>query len=224
MFYLGVDEAGRGSLIGPLVVAGVLVSKEAARKLEELGIRDSKELTPNQREELLAHILKNAVWHAIVIVPPEVIDTHNLNRLTLMAVREIVLQASMKRLKIDRIVVDMVGSSKKRRNKTLALLTGAKVLMEVNADKKFIEVSAASILAKVTRDRILQTYREEYGVEGSGYPSDGRTISWILKNRNRLPLEIIRTKWSTLKKYGLDLKRTGSGGRGRTRGASKPTS
>uniref|UniRef100_A0A7J3ZLG2 Ribonuclease n=1 Tax=Fervidicoccus fontis TaxID=683846 RepID=A0A7J3ZLG2_9CREN len=209
MFRLGIDEAGRGSLIGPLVVAGVLISREGTERLKKLGIRDSKELTPSQREDLLTRILEGSAWHAVIMYPPTVIDLYNLNRLTFTAVRDLVMHASTKGFKIERIVVDMIGGAR-RKNKILALPSGAEVIMEVGADKRYVEVSAASILAKVTRDRVLQAYREEYGVEGSGYPSDRRTVDWIIKNKNRLPLEIIRTRWSTLRKYGLNLRRAGS--------------
>ena len=81
----GVDDAGRGSMIGPLVIAGVSIDKKNIRKLSNLGVRDSKKLSPKKRESLYKEIIKIVDSYHVIRIPPKTIDKfvfqHNLNHL-----------------------------------------------------------------------------------------------------------------------------------------------
>src|SRR5512135_833330 len=98
MLVAGVDEAGRGCVIGPLVVAGICLAAENLPQLAALGVKDSKLLTPKKREELYPEILKLTVSHQIIKVPPAQIDKvvrserrlHKLNRLEAQTMAKII--------------------------------------------------------------------------------------------------------------------------------------
>ncbi len=198
--FLGIDEAGRGSLIGPMIVAGILLDDKTIRELEKEGVKDSKQLTPLQRRELYKKILEKALWKKILIVEPIQIDENNLNRLTIKKMIEIVREAS-KSNPIHTAFLDKVGKSFKKKMKIGRKTVN--IVMEEKADTKYIPVAAASIVAKVTRDNIIEEYRRKYGLKGSGYPSDPHTILWVKENLEKIPREIIRKKWKTLKRLGI---------------------
>jgi len=199
-YFLGIDEAGRGSLIGPMIVAGILLDNKTMKELEKEGVKDSKQLTPQQRRELYKKIIEKARWKKILIVEPIQIDENNLNQLTMKKMIEIVREAS-KTTSIHTAYLDKVGKSFKKKMKV-----GEKTInlvMEEKADTKYIPVAAASIVAKVTRDNIIEEYKRKFGLKGSGYPSDPHTILWVKENLEKIPREIIRKKWKTLKRLGI---------------------
>ncbi|MDO4701884.1 MAG: ribonuclease HII [Erysipelotrichaceae bacterium] len=139
---LGIDEAGRGPLAGPLVVAGVIfpigyVNKE---------IYDSKKLSAKKRLKLFEEIKKDALAYTIKIVDVEEIDRLNIYQATLHATKEIALQ-----LQADVILTDAMPL--KEYNNAISLIKG---------DQKSISIAAGSILAKVTRDQIMDDYGESY--------------------------------------------------------------
>lgn len=137
-YIIGVDEAGRGPLAGPLVVAALIGNKS----LEKLGVRDSKKLSFKKREELY-EILTIDFEHSIYVVPVAVIDEINIYQATKMGMQQVIqkLNPNMETLTI----ID--GNMKP--------LNGECIQAVVKADDKFAEVSAASIIAKVTRDRLM---------------------------------------------------------------------
>ena len=198
---LGIDEAGRGSLIGPMIIAGVAIRKSEEKFLKRKGVKDSKKLSPTRREELEKIIKEKALWWKTIRVTPRSIDNENLNKLTLKKMRLLALEALREKTGINIIIVDQVGKKKK---KLVREASGIKQVMEEKADEKYIAVGAASIIAKTERDRIIKDYHDKYGVEGSGYPSDPNTIKWLIKNWEKIPRKIIRDKWKTLKKLGLN--------------------
>jgi len=132
MIICGIDEAGRGPLAGPLVVAGVIFEKKVYK------LDDSKKLSQNDREKLFEKI-KNASRHKIVIIDNETIDKKGLSFCITKALKEIITS-----LEADRYIFD--GNSK---------FGVEKIEPIVKADSKIKEVMAASILAKVTRDKIM---------------------------------------------------------------------
>ncbi len=199
---MGIDEAGRGSLIGPMIIAAVVIDSDTEDKLRRTGVKDSKELSPEKRKELETIIKQHALWYKIQKVYPKDIDKTNLNRLTLKYMKKLAYEALKKHPDTQIIYIDQVGHGKKALIKDK---TEIKQVMEEKADSKYIPVAAASILAKVERDRIIDYYRKKYGLKGSGYPSDPETIEWIKKEWKRIPREIIRIKWGTLKKHGIDI-------------------
>lgn len=193
---LGIDEAGRGSLIGPMIVAGVILDKEGEKRLSEVGVKDSKKLSPNKRNKLLDEIINEAHFIEVVPVGPQDIDTNNLNLLTRRVMNTIINDA-LSLFDLDIIIMDRVG-----RSYSLTKVIGGRrvrIVMEEKADAKYVVVSAASIVAKVFRDWIISYVCEMYGLGGSGYPSDTSTIEWVKNNVNRIPRWLIRYKWRTLK-------------------------
>ncbi len=154
----GVDEAGRGPLAGPVVAAAVVLPDDC--KIE--GLDDSKKLSHSKREKILEEIKSIAISYAIGIVEPEEIDKINILRASLLA-----MEISVKQLttKPDYLLID--GNQK-----TSLLLMQETI---VKGDSKSCSIAAASILAKVTRDSIMEEYHSiypEYNFKGhKGYPT-----------------------------------------------------
>ena len=200
---VGIDEAGRGPIIGPMVIAGVAIEPKAAKELAELGVRDSKDLTPSQRRELFPEIMR-LVKHAVIVkVPPALIDAVNLNKLEVETIACIVQRVKSLYGEPEAVYMDAVGPAKKMvaEVKRLTGLRGA-VVAEPKADTRYIPVSAASIIAKVVRDEEIEKLRRAYGVRGSGYPTDPGTLEWIREAYRRSPDTppwFVRRSWSTLK-------------------------
>ena len=90
----GVDEAGRGSMIGPLVIAGISIEKKNINKLRKLGVRDSKKLSPKKRDFLYKEILKVVDDYHVIRIPPKTIDKyvfkHNLNHLEAQKMADVI--------------------------------------------------------------------------------------------------------------------------------------
>ncbi len=203
----GVDEAGRGCAIGPLVVAGVLIEEERLPDLSTLGVRDSKKLSPGRREALAVEIRKLAIKWSFFDLGPRAIDLvvnrgvklRKLNYLEAMAMAKVIrdLRPDVAFVDPADVVVERFVDQIRR-----VLPSRPEVHSEFHADAKFPVVSAASILAKVRRDRIVAELRERHGDFGSGYCSDGKTIafleSWFAENDVCPPF--IRGSWSTVKR------------------------
>ncbi|MEM4727670.1 MAG: ribonuclease HII [Candidatus Bathyarchaeia archaeon] len=203
----GVDEAGRGCLIGPLIVAGVLMEEGKVESLKLLGVRDSKLLSAKRREHLGEEIEAIALRCAYFDIPPHAIDKvveggvrlRRLNYLEALAMARVIDE-----LRPDRVYVDSSDVDPSRlANQILAVIRWKpQILCEHNADKVHPIVSAASILAKVRRDRIVGDLRRAYGDFGSGYPSDRKTIEFLKKTLaedEELP-PFIRRSWKTVKR------------------------
>lgn len=200
----GIDEAGRGPVIGPMVICGVLLKRETIENLKKLGARDSKMLTPRKREELAEFIRKISSRYEILKISPEEIDEARRKR----ALNE--LEAEKFALLIDRlepteVYIDSVDPNPVKFRARLVRYLGhvpSKIIIENFADKKYIPVAAASILAKVERDRAVMMLREKFGDFGSGYPSDPRTIKFLREWKSRygeFP-DFVRKSWKTLER------------------------
>ncbi|MCF0111083.1 MAG: ribonuclease HII [Erysipelotrichaceae bacterium] len=153
---VGIDEAGRGPIAGPLVVAGVVFPAG----YESGEIYDSKGITEKKREELFERIRKDAVWYRIEIVTPEIIDKYNIYRATQMTMEKIAADAPCEEVLTDAMPLPAV-------EKTVTPL--------VKGDQLSCSIAAGSILAKVTRDRIMKEYDAIYPQYGfakhKGYPT-----------------------------------------------------
>lgn len=199
----GIDDAGRGPVIGPMVLAGVSIEEKELDKLQELGIKDSKLLTPSRREFLYAKITSLVKGYKIVIVPPSEIDkaveseTTNLNWLESEKFAIIINY-----LKPSRAIVDCpsVNTSSYKEHLRTFLNVNTNLVCEHKADLNFVVVAAASILAKVTRDKEIEKLKKEYGDFGSGYPSDPKTKEFLAQNWNKFP-EIFRKSWATYRRF-----------------------
>ncbi len=207
MLVAGVDEAGRGCVIGPLVVAGVAVQTEQLSALSALGVKDSKLLTAKKRESLYDEIIKlTQIYKTIKLAPAEidkVVESsrrlHKLNRLEAQTMAQII-QA----LNPNEVYVDAADVLEHRfANHIRECLTiKAKIISRHKADLIYPIVSAASIIAKVERDREITSLRCEYGDFGSGYLHDPKTqlfISKWLKDNTDYP-SCVRRSWKPAKK------------------------
>ncbi|HDJ04844.1 MAG TPA: ribonuclease HII [Candidatus Bathyarchaeota archaeon] len=207
MLVCGIDDAGRGAVIGPLVIAGVLVEEENVHKLVEIGVKDSKALTPKRRERLTEEILKIVKDHYIVKLKPSEIDRvveagkklHKLNRLEAQAMAEVV-----RRLKPDIVYVDASDVSAERFGRHILeeVPFKVKIVSKHRADKIYPVVSAASILAKVERDRAIAELRRRYGDFGSGYITDAKTARFLerwIRTHGSYP-DFVRKSWKPAKR------------------------
>jgi len=207
MWVAGVDEAGRGCVIGPLVVAGVMLKAENLPLLSELGVKDSKLLTPKKREALYPEIIRLSEKHQTIKVLPHEIDKavesarilHKLNRLEAQTMA-LVIEA----LKPDEAYVDAADTVEHRFGNHIreCLKIKTRIISKHKADKIFPVVSAASIIAKVERDAEIANLRLEYGDFGSGYLTDGKTISFLrqLLEKNGDYPSFVRKSWKPAKK------------------------
>lgn len=157
-YLAGVDEAGRGPLAGPVVAAAVIFNNNTNIK----GVNDSKQLTEKQREKLFDQIITKALTYSVSIVNHNVIDEMNILNATLLAMKNAVDDL---KLKPDLILVD----GNKKFDSEIA------VIPIVKGDAKSFSIAAASILAKVTRDRLMKNLANQYPVylweQNKGYPT-----------------------------------------------------
>ena len=214
-FLLGIDEAGKGPVIGPLIIAGVLISKENSGKLRELGVKDSKDLSPGKRNELFSKIKELSEDFIILETSSkqlnEEMELENLNTIEIKKMAQIINSFESKK---PEIFIDAIeANTLKFKEKILSKLKNkeVKIVAENRADQKYPVVSAASILAKVTRDSKVKKLHEKYGFFGSGYPADERTIKFLEELDEKSYNEIVRLKWSTSKRILEKKKQKGLG-------------
>ncbi|MBS3132216.1 ribonuclease HII [Candidatus Woesearchaeota archaeon] len=196
----GIDEAGRGPLIGPLVMCGVLIGEKDEAKLKAIGVKDSKLLLPEKREELFEKIKDIVKGFELIEIQPEEIDNAvngkgglNLNRLEARKSAEIINALNPEKAIIDapsnNIEVYKGYFSKFVKNKKI------KLVFEHKADFNYPVVAAASVLAKVTRDRAIESIKKKIRKDfGSGYMSDPKTVKFLEENIGRYP-ELFRKSW-----------------------------
>lgn len=197
----GVDEAGRGALLGPLVIAGVRARKQILERFEESGVRDSKKLSPQRREKLYNVIKSLSDKIEVVEVSPQEIDARSKRHINLNELEVAKMAQISSTLECGTIYVDAVDTDEERfRNELLKRVPGVVFVSEHAADEKYLITAAASIIAKVTRDRRIQELKGVYGEIGSGYPSDTRTINFVKEyfvKHGSLP-DFVRKTWKTV--------------------------
>ena len=202
MDILGIDEAGRGSVLGPMVIAGVVVPEKMEKVLSRMGVKDSKRLAPNRRT-ILSRKLKKMFEYKIIVISAREIDEMraegiNLNEIEKNAMEEIIMS-----LKPEKAIVDAVDVKAERFQENLRNDTGFNVVAEHKADDKYIEVSAASIIAKAERDLQISEINKEYikqGGIGSGYPSDPTTKKFLTNYTYDEMPDFVRRSWATVAK------------------------
>ena len=202
MDILGVDEAGRGSVLGPMVIAGVIVPEKMEKVLERMGVKDSKRLTPNRRTILSRKLRKMFEYEIVVISALEIdqmrADGINLNDIEKNAMRDLIIK-----LNPEKAIVDAVDVKAERFQNNLCESTGVNVIAEHKADDKYIEVSAASIIAKAERDAQIAEINKDFikmGGIGSGYPSDPTTKEFLSNYTYDEMPEFVRRSWATVSK------------------------
>lgn len=203
--YAGVDEAGRGPVIGPLVVAGVAGPTETVPD----GVGDSKQLPPDRRKRLEARIREaKALNVAVVEIPAAHLNDRMQQGQTLDAIETDAFACVLSELAPSRAVVDTVGSDPDAFAQTLARAVEGEIDVEARsrADETDPLVGAASIVAKVARDTAVDAIETEIGEPvGSGYPSDPTTQAFLEDWRSRTPdpPPHTRTAWSTMTRLGF---------------------
>ena len=207
MLIVGVDEAGRGCVIGPLVIAGYLIKEEKLPLLLKLGVKDSKKLSPKKREKIISEIKTIAEKYTTINVEPNEIDKvveskrklHKLNRLEAKTMAQII-----EKLKPDKAFVDAADVNENRFKQHIQeyLTIDPQIVSKHKADEIFPVVSAASIIAKVNRDNEIKKLRSKYGDFGSGYLSDKKTTSFLknwIENNSDYP-SCVRKSWKPAKR------------------------
>lgn len=177
---LGIDEAGRGSVLGPLVVGGFLTRSGRVDGLRDLGVRDSKRLTPAQRVLAFDRLAPVGERLTVVLEPEEIdrsVRKNELNELEAAAFATLVRQCAP-----DVAYVDACDPVAARFGRRVRELSGnvCPVVARHKADRDLPLVAAASVVAKVSRDRAIEALRARHGEQlGSGYPSDEKTRAFL---------------------------------------------
>lgn len=189
---IGVDEAGRGSVIGPLVVCSFASISQT--ELIELGVKDSKDLTKKKREELYQILVE--MPHNVIICDPKRIDnSENLNQLEVELFAE-----SLSIMPEGDIMLDACDVDASRFARNVSAISKRNCYAEHKADENHPEVSAASIIAKVTRDNCVKQLSQELNMDlGSGYPSDPKTKAAVkILSIGEYPHDCLRWSWKTV--------------------------
>jgi len=194
MLVMGIDEAGRGAVLGPLVLGAYACDDAALDAVRATGVTDSKLLSPARRKALVAP-LEALGQGTLELIPAAAIDEGNVNDLELRAMARLIDLIGPGRVWID-APVNPRGIPRFVRALRASLRCRPDLVVEPKADLTWTAVSAASVLAKVRRDAEI----EALGPVGSGYPSDPTTcalLSDLLASGQPLP-PWVRTRWGTL--------------------------
>jgi len=201
----GIDEAGRGPVIGPMMVAGVALPENSIALLVEIGVKDSKLLSPTKRRKLYEEIVSLPnVEIECVEVSAEEIDRYRLNGGKITDLEARIMASVLDKLKPEVAYVDAASANvdafaEKLRSYTK---TRAKIVASHKAELLYPVVAAASIVAKERRERRIAELKRIYGDFGSGYVTDPRTIAFLekfaLSGKPYPP--IVRRTWKTASK------------------------
>lgn len=197
MKYIGIDEAGRGPVIGPMIIAGISVDSNDLELLREKGVKDSKMLSKSKIFELGAWLEENYKYIAIKVEPEEIDSSNNINQLELEKFVEII-----NKLEGEVVIVDAPSSNPKRVENELRKRANKEIIAENFADKNYLQVGAASIIAKMEREKEIERIKKEINIDfGSGYPSDEKTKQFLREIIRKGELskfsKIIRKSWYT---------------------------
>lgn len=213
MYQIGIDEAGRGPAIGPLVVCALGIPNSDTKFLASIGAVDSKQITRKKREEISERIYleaENRNWKiGIIVCKASRIDIErnkiNLNELEIELFKEAVYETGIKE-KNGIVKADACDVNEQRFKERIRYALGAKWKdWEIHArhkmDSEEIIVGAASILAKVRRDKEIEKISDLLNLDvGSGYPSDPKTKEAVKKLVNsKTPNQYLRWSWATVK-------------------------
>jgi ribonuclease HII len=198
---MGVDEAGRGPVIGPLVVCGAHIDQRSLASIESMGLKDSKKLSAKKRESFAAE-LKEMLEFELVVLSSDTIDARvgsedNLNSLEVNCFADAIRAVKPGTAYVDACDVNAERFGHNiRRNLDFDL----EIVSCHEADNKYPIVMAASIIAKVHRDALICEISEKIGEDvGSGYPNDPVTIEFLkgyYRKNKRLP-DCCRRTWKT---------------------------
>ncbi len=216
-FIAGIDEAGRGPVLGPMVMAIVACEQKDVDFLNQIGVKDSKLLTLAKRNKF-SRIIKQRLAHAIIKVSPVDVDkslanpNSSLNDLEAYTsgklIRRIIEKQSIKNIILDLPSKNKEDYVQKVRSQLKFPANAIPIKAEYKADLNYVQVAAASILAKVARDKAMATLSKKLNLSlGSGYPADATTIHCLHEHFDKLKKEkLVRLEWKTTKEF-LEKKR-----------------
>lgn len=210
-FLIGIDDAGRGPILGPMVLAGVYINKKDEQKLKELGVTDSKKLTPKKREELAEFIKENFEFHCEISNVEEIDQRSkvgtNLNIIEAIKAAKIVNHLIKDKKEKIIVIIDCPSTNTESwKNCVLSYIDSPEKIIlktEHKADVNHICCSAASIIAKTVRDFEIEKIKQEIGLDiGSGYCSDPKTCNCLKNNMDYLLSKgIVRKSWATFDNF-----------------------
>ena len=203
---VGIDEAGRGPVLGPLVMVALAVDEEGHKKLEWLGVKDSKVLSSSVREELFDRIHEVVKGFRVEVIEPDAIDLSLSEENTNLNWLEADTSARMvSELAPDKAILDCPSPNTEAYKKYFMdklipeVRAKTEIIAEHKADANYIVVSAASVVAKVIRDRYVDKLKAKIKIDfGSGYMSDPKTQDFLDKYHDQYP-ELFRKKWQSYK-------------------------
>lgn len=218
---MGIDEAGRGPVLGPMVYGCLYCARSYEKTLSTLNFADSKTLKEEKREELFEKLKANELigWAVDVIDPRELSAKMlkkikiNLNEISHDSASGLVTRVLNMGVLLTDVYVDTVGDPEKYRIKLSERFPSIKFVVAKKADSLYPVVSGASIVAKVTRDRALRDWVLDETAEnmtrnfGSGYPGDPETKSWLEKHQHSVfgfP-SLVRFSWGTCTSYSKNM-------------------
>ncbi|KAL5261556.1 hypothetical protein ACHWQZ_G007312 [Mnemiopsis leidyi] len=213
---VGIDEAGRGPVLGPMVYGIAYCPISKIPDIEALGVADSKQLKESDRDEILEKIHENSefVGYCVTVLSPNYLSTsmlgrenYNLNAISHDTAISLLRNIISKGVKVKDVYVDTVGPADKYQAKLSALFPTLNITVASKADDKYPICGASSICAKVCRDRCMNEWQfPEKGFDisesGCGYPSDPKTKKWLIDNVDEVfgfP-QFVRFSWSTAEK------------------------
>ena len=198
MKILGIDEAGRGCVLGDLFVGAYCCQEDQLESIKTAGATDSKKISIKKRK-IIIEKLKNIATGEVIRITPKAIDNGNINTLEEEAFAQHIIK-----FKPDKVYIDApahpkaIPAFRKRlcQRLKMANVSIPEMIIEPKADLNYPIVGAASIFAKVLRDQSI----EALGAVGSGYPSDPKTRNWIkgfFERKEELPA-CVRVRWGTI--------------------------
>ncbi len=208
MKIVGIDEAGKGPVIGPMCVGGVMMDETKLSALKNLGVADSKKISPKMRSRLAGQIKKYSDEVFILEISAGQIDelrkVMSMNQIMVLTFSKVLEQLHPEKAYVDAADVnaERFGDSilEKYSKQYPEKAKDMSIISKHQADAIYPVVSAASIVAKVRRDEMIEEIKAEYGVDfGSGYPSDPKTkkflADWFFEHKE-LP-DFVRHSWKT---------------------------
>lgn len=208
MLIMGIDDSGRGPIIGPMILAAVLLDKSGEDTLKKNKVKDSKMLLHPSRIRLSKIIKETSLAYQVAKSSPEEIDTFirkgtNLNTIEAIKAAELINSLNNGKEKI-KVILDCPSNNRSSWKKTLMgfidNIENLEIICEHKADVNHTSVSAASILAKVEREEEVAKLKVKYGNFGSGYASDPTTQEFLKSNGQKLKNSgIFRKSWETWK-------------------------
>ncbi|NHJ46824.1 MAG: ribonuclease HII [Asgard group archaeon] len=215
---VGADEAGRGLIIGPMVIGACAINDEILQKFTSIGIKDSKKYSSHQKLMTHANLVKkeSLAW-SVKILHADVLTNFNKNGMTMDEAEAYTFYRALEEIikkvpKIDEYQVDNFQAKKKLKS----LITDNPKMKNISlkvlprADLQYPAVSAGSLLARGQSLTELDKIRKQHGNFGSGSTNDKRTINWLkqyyIQNKS-WPKKIVRVYWKTIDRIEKEIKK-----------------